>query len=73
MCAIQFSEKDTVTTDKEDDKVNANHHVREDGPSICHDAIVHNSVPVLSSEDLQQNNTQDERQDEMRQTERGDF
>lgn len=44
--------KDTVTADKKDDKVNAHHHVGEDGPSVCHDPIVHHSVPVLSREDL---------------------
>lgn len=52
----QITAKDTVTTDEEDDEVNAHHHVGEDWPSICHDAIIHHSVPVLSSEDLQQNN-----------------
>lgn len=49
---IISEEKDTVTTDKEDDKVNAHHHVGEDGASISHDAVVHHSVPVFSSEDL---------------------
>ena len=44
--------KDTVTADEEDDKVNAHHHVGEDGPSVRHDAVVHHSVPVLPGEDL---------------------
>lgn len=44
--------KDTVTTDKEDDKVNAHNHVGEDRPSVRHNAVVHHSVPVLSGEDL---------------------
>lgn len=48
----QTLEKDTVTTDEEDDEVNAHHHVGEDGTSVRHDAVVHHSVPVLSSEDL---------------------
>jgi len=45
--------EDTVTTDKEDDEVNADHHVGEDRPPVGHNAVVHHSVPVLSSEDLQ--------------------
>lgn len=53
-CAKEHGQtKDTVTTNKEDDKVNADHHVGKDGPSIGHDAIIHHGVPVLSSEDLQ--------------------
>lgn len=46
------NKKDTVTTHKEDDKVNAHHHVREHWPAVCHNAIIHHSIPVLSSEDL---------------------
>lgn len=45
-------EKDTVTTDEEDDKVNAHDHVWEDGSSVRHDAVIHHGVPVLSGEDL---------------------
>lgn len=47
-----FSEKDTVTADEEDDEVNAHHHVGEDGPPVGHDAVVHDGVPVFSREDL---------------------
>lgn len=44
--------KDTVAADKENDKVNAHHHVGEDGPSISHNAVVHDSVPVFSGQNL---------------------
>lgn len=44
--------KDTVAADKENDKVNAHHHVGEDGPSISHNAIVHDSIPVFSGQNL---------------------
>ena len=44
--------KDTVTADEENDEVNADHHVGEDGSSVRHDAVVHHSVPVLSGQDL---------------------
>lgn len=54
-------EKDTVTTDKEDDKVNAHHHVGEDRPSVCHNAVVHHSVPVLSGENLQRSTIKEEK------------
>lgn len=44
--------KDTVAADKENDKVNAHHHVGEDGTAVCHDAVVHDSVPVFSCQNL---------------------
>lgn len=44
--------KDTVAADEENDKVNAHHHVGEDGPSISHNAIVHDSIPVFSGQNL---------------------
>lgn len=44
--------KDTVAADKEDDKVDAHHHVGEDGPSVSHNAIIHHSVPVFSCQNL---------------------
>lgn len=53
--------KDTVTTNKEDDKVNADHHVGKDWPSIGHNAIIHHSVPVLSGKDLQRKAVREER------------
>lgn len=54
---VVLEKKDTVTTDKEDDEVHANHHVREDRPAIRHDAVIHHGVPVLSGENLQQTGT----------------
>ena len=44
--------EDTVSADEEDDKVNADNHPREHRPAVCHDAVVHDHVPVLSSQDL---------------------
>ena len=40
--------KDTVSTDEEDDEVDANQDPRHDGTPICHDAVIHDSVPVLT-------------------------
>lgn len=45
--------KDTVTADKKNDEVDTNDHVGENGSSVCHDTIIHNWVPVLSSKNLQ--------------------
>lgn len=39
--------KDTVSTDKEDDKVDSDQDARKDGPSIGHNAIIHDGGPVL--------------------------
>lgn len=50
---IYLKQKDTVTANKEDDKVNAHDHVWEYWSPIGHDAIVHDSIPVLSSKNLQ--------------------
>lgn len=56
--------KDTVTADKEDDKVDAHHHVGEDRPSIRHDAVVHHGVPVLSSENLRRGTIKEDKKKE---------
>lgn len=40
--------QDTVSADEEDDKVDADQHAREGWSTICHDAIIHHRVPVLS-------------------------
>lgn len=39
--------KDTVPTDKEDDKVDGNQNARKDRPSIGHNAIIHDVGPLL--------------------------
>lgn len=44
--------QDTVSTDEEDDEVKAHDHPRRRRASVCHDPIIHNSVPVFSSQDL---------------------
>lgn len=44
--------KDTVSTDKEDDKVDGDHDAGENRASIGHNAIVHDGGPALSCEDL---------------------
>lgn len=41
--------KDTIATDEEDDKIDGDQDARDDWPSIGHNAIVHDSSPVLSS------------------------
>lgn len=46
------TKKDTVSTDKEDDEVDAHHHVGEDRPPVRHDAVVHHGVPVFPRQDL---------------------
>ena len=43
-----FPCKDTVSTDEEDDEVDADQDPRHDGTSIRHDAVIHDSVPVLT-------------------------
>ena len=45
--------KDTVTTDEEDDEVNADNHPWKHGASVRHDAVIHDDVPVLTRQDLQ--------------------
>lgn len=52
-CKTRRQTKDTVATDEEDDKVNANHHVGEDGASVGHDAVVHDGIPVFSGQNLE--------------------
>lgn len=44
--------EDTVSADEEDDEVKAHDHPRRGRASVRHDPIVHNSVPVFSSQDL---------------------
>lgn len=44
--------KDTVSTDKEDNEVDADENTRHARSSVSHDAIVHDSVPVLTRQDL---------------------
>ncbi len=39
--------KDTVSTNKEDDKVDSDQDAGNDWPSIGHNAIVHDGGPVL--------------------------
>jgi len=60
--------KDTVTADEEDDEVDADHHVGEDGPAVRHDAVVHHGVPVLTRQDLHTDRQTDRQAD--RQTDR---
>lgn len=45
-------EKDTVSTDKENNEVDGDQDAGNDRPSIGHDSIVHDGCPVLSCEDL---------------------
>lgn len=51
---FQFAslQEDTVSADEEDDEVKAHNHPRRGRASVCHDAVIHNSVPVLSGQDL---------------------
>lgn len=44
--------KDTVTTDEEDDKVNTDDHPGKHGAAVCHDAVIHDHVPVLTCQNL---------------------
>lgn len=44
--------EDTVSTDEEDDEVKAHNHPRGGRATVRHDPIIHNSVPVFSSQDL---------------------
>ncbi len=44
--------KDTVTADEEDDEINTDDHPWKDGAPICHDAVIHHHVPVLTCQDL---------------------
>ena len=44
--------KDTVPTDKEDDKVDGNQNARKVRPSIGHNAIIHDVSPLLPCQDL---------------------
>lgn len=47
--------KDTVSTDKEDNKVDGNQDARKDGPSIGHNTIIHDGSPFLPCKDLTEN------------------
>lgn len=47
--------KDTVTTDEEDDEVNTHNHPWKDRATICHDAVIHYHVPVLTCKNLHAN------------------
>lgn len=44
--------QDTVSTDKEDDEVEAHNHPAGWRTSVGHDSIVHDGVPVFSRQDL---------------------
>ena len=47
-----MSPGDTVSDDKENDEVDADHDAREGRPSVGQDAVIHDGVPVLSSQHL---------------------
>lgn len=49
---VSTPEKDTVTTDEEDDKVHTDDHPWKNRPPVRHNAIIHHYVPVLTSQDL---------------------
>lgn len=44
--------KDTVATDKEDDKVHTDDHPGKNGTTVRHDTVIHDYIPVLTSQDL---------------------
>lgn len=46
------SPEDTVATDEEDDEINTHQHPWEEGPTVGHDTIIHDNVPILTSQDL---------------------
>lgn len=48
--------KDTVTTNEEDDEVDADDHPRRRRAAIGHNAIIHHGVPVLPCQDLRGQN-----------------
>ena len=48
----QWLGKDTVATDEEDNKVEADNDANLADTAICSDSIVHHHVPVLTCQDL---------------------
>lgn len=44
--------KDTISTDKKDDEVDADQDTRHAGSFMSHDAVIHHGVPVLTSQNL---------------------
>ena len=50
--------QDTVSADEEDDEVDADQHAREGRATVRHDAVVHHQVPVLSRQDLEEQQSQ---------------
>lgn len=46
---------DTVSTHKEDDKVDADKNARHTWSPMSHDAIIHDDIPIFTSEDLKYN------------------
>lgn len=46
--------KDTISTDEQDNEVNADQDSRHGGTPVSHDAIVHDVVPVFTCQDLKQ-------------------
>lgn len=51
---IQRYGKDTVSTDKEDDKVDGDQDAWNHRPSVSHNSIIHDVCPFLSCQDLQE-------------------
>lgn len=47
-----YGVQDTVSTDEEDDEINADHHSRGCWTAIRHDPIVHHRIPVFSCQNL---------------------
>lgn len=46
--------EDTISTDEQDNEVNADQDSRHGGTPVSHDAIVHDVVPVFTCQDLKQ-------------------
>ena len=50
------SQKDTVTANEEDDEVDADDHSRRRWAPVCHDTVIHHSIPVFACQDLRSQN-----------------
>lgn len=50
--ASTFFKKDTVSTDEEDDEVEADQDARHGRPPMSQYAVIHDSIPVLTSQNL---------------------
>lgn len=50
--ALPESSEDTVATDEEDDEINTHQHPWEEGTTVGHDTVIHDYIPILTSQDL---------------------